>query len=246
MPIEGIITKSAEASQGAFKSIIRIGGILESIKRIPPPAGRKSDYKAAPDDQAEITLKDAKVIEMVPGEPEPKLKDGRYTTWMDYAPKGQVKPTAQKWFVQFFVKSAQALDLKRQGKLTKPFDVDKTPAKEVAEGDLAALMGTYIVLVRHEYTYHMKDKETQQEKDVVKSEYIVDLTEGTDDPADIKGYISALADGKAAPAVIRDLTMDSKSQRYPEFVEALKAGDIDKFCALTGMTYVDERFVKGS
>lgn len=222
-----IIGKSTEATKGGFQAILKIEGVLQPTKRVKSRFETGFGGKPAPD-QAEIVLEEAVILKMEEGEPEPELKDDKFTTWMTYAQPGKVKPNVNTFFVKHFMKSGEELDAKRRG-------------VEPKDGQLGNLHYTRVVLERQNRFLFKRPKEGGAEgeyDETWKVDFVfVDDTAG--DSVDIKEHIKKLVLGKTAPAAKRDLIMDSRAKQHSEYRTALDDGTLAE---LLGLEVRDGKF----
>lgn len=222
----GIISKSSEATRGGLQAVIEVEGILRRPVRTDPQKGMtgwglNADGTAkAASDQAKVTLDEAEIIQMEEGEPEPDLKDGRFTFWMNYAPKGKERPHVNTFFVQGYLKSGEALDAKRRG-------------VDVKDGNIENLYDTRCRLhhVKAEDKVLLlfkqpKEKGSDEKVSVYGTGFLFaeDGVGGTKE--DIVDRARKLCLGKNIAAVKRIVMMDNKLKQLPEWKEAVDNGTI--------------------
>ena len=219
---EDLIFRSDEASKGGFQAIRRVTGTLASVKRVASKFTQTDDR--VPKDQAEVVLDDAEILEMDVGEPEPELKEGRFTYWMNYALPGKEKAHQNTFYVRGFLKSAEAL-AKERG---------------IPNGGLNDLMGTAITLERKEIVLFKRKVEGSDEKEEITQENLVFATDSDADAGvDITEHVRGLVVGLNEKAALRNLLMDSKAKRHPEYKDALNGGTL---ADMLGITVVDGVF----
>ncbi len=224
---EGIIGSSKEATKGGFQAIKKVEGVLQPIKRVPSVFKESRFHKdKEPNDQAEIKLTEALILEMEEGEPEPDLKDDTFTTWINYAAKGKEKPNVNTFFIKGFMKSGEILEAKLRG--VKPED-----------GILSNLYGTRVTLERKSIPLFKKPKEDnpEEKEDVMGTGYVFVDEEGGGES--LIEHIKKLVLGMTPASAKRNLALDGQAKRHPEYKEALDAGTLDN---LLGVKLVEGKF----
>uniref|UniRef100_A0A6M3J221 Uncharacterized protein n=1 Tax=viral metagenome TaxID=1070528 RepID=A0A6M3J221_9ZZZZ len=220
-----IIGKSSEATKGGFQAIVEVEGVLESIERVESKFKDNQFGKENPD-QAQVTLSEAVVLEMEPGEPEPELKDDKFVTWMNYARPGHQKPHVNSFFAKAFVASAEKL------------------AKERGSDDprLQDLYGQRIRLRKEEVLlFTQTDKVTGEKKDVVGKGYIFSSDSGdSNDRVDLDEYAKERLVGKNKSSALREAMMDSKLKRNPKYKQAVQDNKTEE---VLGLTLVDGKYL---
>jgi hypothetical protein len=167
-------------------------------------------------DRVELKMKNVNILEMADGEPEPELEDGRYTLYMKYAKPGK-KPHKNSPYIRGFCESAKKLGL----------DLSKI-------NDTSPL---HAILAREDINLGFNDKET---KEPVTAEGWV-FSDGSNTPeVGIEDYIAKLIDGQTKAGARRQLALDNKAKKYPEFREAIEDESIVnlapvEYDAATGM-----------
>jgi len=217
---EGIIGKSSQAAKSAFSSIDEIEGILQAPTRIKNKFGEFDDNGKVRPDQAEIKLTDALILKMEEGVEEPELKDGVFTTWINYAPPGK-DPSGRSFFVKGFLKSGEALDAKRR-------------SVDIKEGDIANVYGTRVRLVKATielFTPKPKPGSDEVPEVVSATNFIVDELGGSAE--DIGDHILKLVDGKNIPMATKALMMDARAKRNTQYKDAISNGSLDKLLPVT-------------
>lgn len=217
---EGIIGKSSQAAKSAFSSIDEVEGVLLAPTRIKNKFGEFDDNGKARPDQAEIKLNDAVILKMEEGVEEPELKDGVYTTWINYAPPGK-DPSGRSFFVKGFLKSGEALDAKRRG-------------VDVKDGDIANIYGTRVRLVKATielFTPKPVAGSDEVPKPASATNFIIDEVGGSSEA--LEEHILALIDGKNIPMAVKSLMMDARAKRSPQYKDAIQNGTLDKLLPVT-------------
>lgn len=192
---------SKDIAVSGFKAIKRIEGTLL------PPVKSTGKYN----EQLTITLTDAVILEMTPGEPAPELKEDKFTYYLKFGKQGAVKPSAGTFLARAWIPDGEILDAKRRG-------VPKS------EGIVANLFNTRVQLVYKELTSKIK-KEGEEEAEEIS---FGGLTFSTDamSPKDIQESIKKLVLGFNKTAVSRNLNMDALAKTYPEYKSALNDGTL--------------------
>jgi hypothetical protein len=224
---ESIITKSGEATKGGFQAIKKVEGMLVAPKRVASKfTENRFNKDKEPNDQAEVVLEDAVILEMDEGEPEPDLRDNKFTFWMNYAAKGKEKPMVNTFFVKGFMKSGELLDAKLRG--VKPED-----------GMISNLYGTRVTIERKTIPLFKKPKaDNPEEKEEVNGTgYVFVLEEGGGE--NLNDHIKKLVVGMSTSAAKRNLALDGQAKRHPEFKEALDAGTLG---GMIGVTLTNGKF----
>lgn len=224
---DDLIFRSDEASKGGFQAIKKVTGILVSVKRMPSKFEETTDDEGrtrTPKDQAEVALEDALILEMDEGEPEPELKDGKFTYWMNYALPGKEKPHQNTFFVRGFLKSAEKLAQERG----------------IPGGTYKDLFNTVVVLERQEIVLFKRKIEGSDDKEEITQ---ANLVFASDDDASegiaIVEHIKGLVLGLNKQAALRNLLMDNRAKRYPEYKDALAN---DTLAEMLGLEVIDGIF----
>ena len=222
-----LISKTEEAKEGtgSFKDIKVVEGTFKSAIRVPPNPkfAENSKYKdkqgnpKIPNDQVEITLTDAVVVETESGEI-PDLKDSTYKFWINYAPKDKLEPNKSSFFVKGFMASAETL-FKTKGQEGKGFK---------------DLIGEHVRLARQvvELYKYKENKDDKDEKPFTAEGFVF-----VDAPTeDITDYAIGKIVGKTLAAGLRELMIDPKTKKDDKLIAAARAGKLTDF--LPGVTVV--------
>ena len=202
----GLIKRTEDLPEGGFAAIVKVRGVLLPPKRV-PSRYKESLYKTIPDDQLEITVEDAEILEMLGNQPAPELRDGKFTFWLNYAPPVQ-SPTKQtrNFFTRGFASSAQALWDKREPEAKKGW-LDFV-------GQVVCLEKKPVLLMT------VPQENTEERKEVWQTNFI--FVEDSDTaPVDIDAYVRESLIGKNKATALRWLVMDAKVRRNPKYKEAL-------------------------
>ena len=210
------IMSSAQARASGFKAIKTVRGKLISLDVVESKfKNEDAQGNLTPgNDQVELKLYPAEILEMDEGVPMMELTDNTFTYWYNYAPAGEAVPKSSSPWVKAFLKSAEALKL----------DVDK-------------LMGTNITLTKKTiplFTRRGKDAEGNKTKEDIVGEYLVlvaDVGSVVDDPNKFKAYVIDKVVGKNAPAALKALATDDKT-RNSEYIKAARVGKLAELLGL--------------
>ena len=224
-----IIDRPEDASKGGFQAIKKVEGVLQPLKRV---ASRfESGYGTNPDgtpkaanDQVEIVLEEAIILEMEEGEPIPELQEDRFTTWMTYAPPGKEKPSKNTFFVKGFCVVGT--------ELAKARGLSHTIEGGEVVSTWRDLVNTRICLEKREVFLFKRRKEVGSEEfeEFWQTNYVP--VECGEEASDLNDYVRGLIVGKNSVAAKRAVLLDSRAKRYPEYKEAIDAGTI---CDLVGV-----------
>jgi len=238
----GIIGKSSEASKGGFQGVLAVEGTLQPVKRVPSRFTENRFKPGEPNsDQAEITVTDAIITEMAEGESEPELKEGKFTTWMTYAPPNKPKPSASTFFVKGFMAYGEQLDAKRRGVAPE-------------EGVLSNLYGTRILLKKEEVFLFKVPKPGQEgvakedlEYDEKSKVDFVPVEVGGDvTPEESDDYLRSKINGCVKSAAKRAMVMDTKIKSRKDYKDLVTALQDDTLAELLGGEFVGGKFVFGA
>jgi len=199
MTEDQIISRSSEAVSSGLSAILEVEGTLQPLKRV---AGKKFDEEsdAVPKDQIQVTLEDAVIREMEGTQPEPELKDDKFTTWITYAPPGQLEPSKQSKFNRVFVKSAEKLWADR-GETDKGW---------------RELVGERVVMRKQTMKWKIEGETIEG--------FCFGFVEGGDTVPDFDEYVAQLLEGEDKSTALRKFMQDNKVKRNLEIKEAIKAG----------------------
>lgn len=224
---DGFVETTAEAAVGGYQGIKKVRGLFVDLKKI-PPRFTESEY-GEPKEQMEITLEDAAILEMFPNADDFDLKDSKFTCWVPYAAEGKV-PHGNSIYMRCFVASAE--------------EMGKKPS---------ALKGEYITLERQDrllFKTKIKNKETEEMETIEvhsvnkagmpSANSWCFVSDETADSGTVKDYVRDLIVGKNEKAALRALLTDARSKQFPEFKQALQAGEIGD---LLGVELVDGKYV---
>jgi len=214
MANDGLTGRSSEASKGGFQAVLKVEGILESGQRVD---SRFTDGQyGEPKDQAEIILSDAVILEMEEGEEEPDLKDGKFTFWMNYAPKGKPNPHQNTFFVKGFQKSAEEL-WKARGEEGKSW---------------LDLVGTHVTLERKEIILFTRpNKDDKDKKDQFTGRGYV-FVEGSGDSQGLEDLVLELVVGNNEATAKRNLLLNNRTKRAPEYKDAIDSGTLNELVSV--------------
>jgi len=206
-----------DVSKGKFASIGKVEGELASLTRV------KSTFKNADgspaNDQIELKARNAIILGMLDGEPEPDLRDDVFTCWFSYAPSGKDKAGPNTFWIKGLVASAEKLG--------------KTPAD---------LIGSRVVLEKREvYLFTSEDKTTGEKEDHSGTNYIfVDPNEEAN-TADVGAKVKELVAGKTPTAAMRELMLSTITNRNEELKAAARDGTLGTL--VPGISIVDGLYV---
>ena len=217
---EDIILRSYEASHGGFRSIKSIEGILQPVKRVPAPATWEKRGDKDNNDQVQIELEDAVIVEMEEGETEPDLQESKFKTWMGYAPPQQLKPSNASFFVRGFMKSGEKLAATRKG-LTEE-QLAAMPKEQ--RPTVAELYGTRVRLTRKEVKLFDQKKPDGTKEAKTATNFVIE--EASSGGGNIDDLARTLVLGKTIPAAKRELTLNPRTKRDNKYREALEAGTL--------------------
>lgn len=198
----GVIFSSNEASKGGFQAVLAVQGKLVSIERVASKFETNWDGEGTPPDQAEVTLEDAMILEMGEGEPEPELKDGKFTFWMTYAQPGKPKPHKNTFYVKGFLASGEKLGI-------FPDWRDK-----------------FVTLRRQEVVLFKRRNDAGELEEIKQSSFVF-VGEEASGQAPIDDYVKELIVGKNKSSALRAVLMDNRAKQYSDIVSAVRDGSID-------------------
>ncbi len=213
------VETTAGASKGGFAGIKKIRGLQVELKKIPQPENWGSDYDAK--DQVVITLEDASILEMAPGEEPFELKENKYTGYVAYAKTGKT-PHANSGYIKGFVASAEKLG--------------KTPT---------GFNGQYVTLEKKSVVCFQKPKIDPETKKPILGEdgkkvledvvanvwtYVADETSGS---ASVRDVARNKIAGLSQKAALRVLLSHVQLKNYPEYKDALQNGTLASMLELT-------------
>lgn len=232
------IESSKEASRGGFQGIKKVRGTLLDVDLVDPPESWSTTKK-----QVKVTLGDAVVLEMFPGEDPFELKDGNFSFYVPYADEGKT-PNANTVYMKVWVASAEKLGMSLYGKEMKPSEF---------KGQTVTLEKVKIKL----FDAPKVDKETKKPilgedgKKVMEEVWSVDqsgrpnhfsfVVEEKASDQSVKDYVKSLINGLNPKAAYRAIAIDQKTKNFGELKDNLSA-DPTKFAESMGMTLVDDKF----
>lgn len=222
------VETTAEAAVGGYAGIKKVRGLLVSLEKVEGKVPEGADWE--PKDQIEGKLEDALILEMFPNADDMELKDGKFTFWVPYAAEGKT-PTSGSLYMRCFCASSEEVGKKRVGENK----------------------GEYVTLERQDrllFTMKEKNKETEEmEKIEVRSVNRAGMpssgswcfvSDETADSGSVKDYIrDECIVGKNEKAALRALLTDPRAKQFPEFKQALQAGEIGD---LLDVELVDGKF----
>lgn len=222
---QDFVETTKEASKGGYQGIKKVRGILTSLTRVPSKFTEGEFGK--PKDQIEVALEDAAILEMLKGEDEMELKEGKYTFWVPYA-EPQKTPNQNSIYMKVWIASAEAMG--------------KTPTQ---------MIGEYVTLERKKVDLFKTDRDeakkplgTDEEGNKIyryisTNKHFCFVTEESADAPDTVAYIKELVVGKNKTAALRALVMDGRAKQFPEYKESLSN---DTLGELLGVKEVDGVF----
>lgn len=231
------VESTAQASRGGFQGIKKVSGVLMDLELVDAPETWSTKKK-----QIKVTLADAKVLEMFPGEDAFEIKDN-FTFFVPYAEEGKT-PNANSIYMRVWVASAEALGESLFGKKMKPSEF---------KGQVVTLDKVAIKLFdAPKVDENKKPIIGEDGKKIMEAVYAVDqngrpnhfsfVKEEKSSDQSVKDYVKLLVAGLNAKAALRQLMLDSKTKNYSELKDSLSASPTE-FAKFIGMTYVDEKFV---
>jgi hypothetical protein len=200
--------RSDEGEVSGLRAILKIRGRLQAPERVAGKSFAGDEGKAekgkAVKDQLKFKLTEAEILEMVPGQDEPELKDDTFTIWLGFALPGHNDASPQSAYKRAWCKSAEELN-KKMGRID---EVTKKPfgwKKFVDE----------IVTLEYKDIKWKIDNETK----VTKTWYFV---EDDATPIDLDAHVAKLIDGCDPATALRNVVGDAKAKRDPKYKEAIK------------------------
>lgn len=200
-----IIGRPDEASGGIYQDILKVEGVLQPLKRVPSRFDTQFESDKPANDQVEIVLEEAEILEMAEGQEAPELKDDRFTTWLGYAPPGKEKPHKNTFFAKGFC--AYAVELAK--------------ARGIENGGLHDLVGSRICLERKEvflFKRHKKDDPDEYEEFNITNFVPVECP---GDEGSLDEYVVGLIVGKNKAAAKRAVLLDGRAKKHPQYKEAI-------------------------
>jgi hypothetical protein len=231
--------RSDEASKGSYQSIKKIRGILQPLKRV--PSKFKNDEGEPGNDQAEVTLLDAEILEMFEGEAAPELPDGKFTFWLNYAPPKAAKAHENTFYNRGFVMSAESLVAAKLGVVK---DYLEWAGKKIAERREimvkspaigTAVPASFNQLVTLEYVTKESKRvvlfKDRKKKDAAGNEPLVYgqgfIFVGSEtDAKGIEDHIKSLIVGKTPALSLKAVLMDARAKHQEDYVQAAREGKL--------------------
>jgi len=209
------IERPEDASKGSYASVLMVEGVPLPLRIIP---SEKANTFGKFTDRVEIRLAQATFLKMVEGEDEPELKDGVWSTRMNYAQKGKKSAHKNSVYVRGFVQSladakttwSALVDAGERVILEWKEGIPLGFHKNVVDVDGAPIMG--------------EDGVTPMQEDATGSSFV--LSTGGSAITPILDHIKKLVLGKNDKMAARELMMDSRAKQKPEFKQALDAGTL--------------------
>lgn len=199
MSDQKIAFSSKEATAGGFQAIKRFEGDLLEHKKIANKFAKPEDTAPAPD-QIEVYFGDVVILEMEEGEPEPELKDKKFSILFNYALPGRKPHKNSKW-IAGYVKSAEET-------------FKKTPKE---------LEGERVVMEQRDtFLFKQKNKETGAEEPITVPCWVFAPTEAAGDPTE---RIRKIIEGKNKAAAYRAVMVNDYTKRLPEVTAAVQNGE---------------------
>ena len=147
-------------------------------------------------DQVQIVLENAVIREMEDGVPEPELPEGVFKCWQKYSGKPGVPPSDKSGYVISFLGSAEA-----QGVNLPP--------------DAKAVQRVVIRKGMWDLGYEIKNEP-------VKAFGWQFMPSEASKPVDLTAYVAGLIVGKNKAMAVREVMLDAKAKRRPEYKEAIQ------------------------
>jgi len=205
MSIEGIVTRTKDASKGGFRAVLKIEGDLVGVKRAASPFEPEVGKKER--DQVEVTLDNAVILKVEDEEEMPELTDGKFRWWMGYAEKGKEKAHANTFYMKGFLTSAENLVKAEQGK---------------EDGGLEDLMNTRVTLERQDIMLFKRKIQGKEEKEEVFGNNFVFVPTENINSDSFKLTVAKMIDGQNTQAAIRLIIGGDRTKNLPEYREAAK------------------------
>ena len=209
------ITSMAQARASGFKAIKTVRGKLIFMEVV--NSRFKKEDGTPSNDQVELRLSPAEILEMDEGTSMVELKDATFTCWYNYAPHGETIAAEASPWVRAFLKSAK---------------------EELKVEDVGTLVGTDITLTKKTvvlFPRKVRDAQGNQTSEDVVGEYLVltkDAGSVVDDPAAFREYVTKKVVGKTPSAALRELAGDNKT-RNSEYTVAARNGTLADELGLT-------------
>ena len=204
MTLEGIVTKSKDASLGSWRSVLKFSGTLVGVKNIGVPP--KSQFEK---EMLELSFENATILQMREGEDAPELKDGKYTVRVGYAKKGH-KPHKNSFYIQHFIDSAEKL----------------CNARNIPEGGLAELINTDIVMEYKDNVEISKHGGGDTGDDPLTSSGWVFALDGAGKQEPIEEAVKREILGKNKAQALRAIVSNFRTNADPQWRQALNDGTI--------------------
>lgn len=199
MPEEGLIFDPEQASKGSYKMVKRFNGDLVKLAR----EEGKFDK-----DQAVLYFENVEIEEMLEDEEKPTLDDDTYRAWYSYALPGK-KPHQNSLWIMGVIASAKECGILEQ--VIKLFEGTGDPI--------------HVTMEKREINlYQIRNDAGEKEWRTGTNFIFVGGTAVTED--DVKDTIKEIVVGLGESAAMRELMMNPKAKRHPEYAEALENGTL--------------------
>lgn len=223
-----IITDPSEASRGSYAAVRKVTGVLSWWKRV--PSRFATNYRGGtPDDDIEIGIREAAILEMADGEPEPELDDGEFRFRYPYAAIGKTKPPAGRPFTKGLLESAKRLG------------ISLTELNERPEG-------TQQITVEYQDViplgFKVTDDETGEQREATSKGFVF-VGEGGLPQEDMTEWAVERIVGKNPNAALRACLLDNRVKHATDVIDALRGGTISDLLPVkldeeTGLYTVEE------